>query len=320
MRKAWIITDGKTGAEVQSKGVCEALNAEYSLKSIRPSIPWKWLAPRGPVMPSDRSDRPTSFIQSPLPDLAFAASRLAIPYLQEIKKASQGYTFTVALLDPRIGSQVADLVWVPHHDKLHGSNVITSITSPHPHSPDKLLAMRGAASDILDALPFPRVMVSLGGPNGSYKFTPNAINRLVNAVQDMATLGASFLITASRRTPRSLYEYIDVATRGRPRLLWDGGAGDNPYLRFLANADYYIVTADSVNMTGEACATGRPVYVFMPDGKGGKFEVFHKALRAYGATRILPDQIDTLEDWSYEPLDSAYFIATEIEKRIANKS
>ena len=83
----------------------------------------------------------------------------------------------------------------------------------------------------------------------------------------------------------------------------------------LAAADLLIVTADSVNMTGEACSTGRPVYVFEPSGGSAKFRRFHDGLRRYGATRTLPGTVGRVESWSYRPLDSAAIIAEEIERR-----
>jgi mitochondrial fission protein ELM1 len=83
----------------------------------------------------------------------------------------------------------------------------------------------------------------------------------------------------------------------------------------LAHADVLIATADSVNMTGEAAATGRPVYVFAPSYGSAKFARFHEAMRRYGATRALPHQFTTLQTWCYEPLDAARPIAAEIEQR-----
>jgi mitochondrial fission protein ELM1 len=80
-----------------------------------------------------------------------------------------------------------------------------------------------------------------------------------------------------------------------------------------------IVTADSVNMCGEACATGRPVYVFTPSGGSPKFSRFHEALSAQGATRPLPDKFTELESWDYRPIDGAQSIASEIEKRYARR-
>ena len=68
-------------------------------------------------------------------------------------------------------------------------------------------------------------------------------------------------------------------------------------------------------MVGEACATGRPVYVFEPEGGSAKFARFHEALRRHGATRPLPERFERLEVWSYAPLNSAETIAREIVRR-----
>jgi hypothetical protein len=122
------------------------------------------------------------------------------------------------------------------------------------------------------------------------------------------------MITPSRRTHQRLLASVEQATRGAPRILWDG-SGDNPYGDFLAHADALVVTADSVNMTGEACATGRPVYVFEPSAGSEKFRRFHETLRALGATRPLPERVEAVPTWGYTPLDSARIIAAEIEVR-----
>ncbi len=122
------------------------------------------------------------------------------------------------------------------------------------------------------------------------------------------------LITPSRRTPPAMLEAADAATRHKPRILWDG-QGENPYPSFLALGDVFVVTADSVNMTGEACATGRPVYVFTPAAGRAKFHRYHQALQDYGATRPLPAAMPELPVWSYEPLHTAGYVACEIEKR-----
>jgi mitochondrial fission protein ELM1 len=137
---------------------------------------------------------------------------------------------------------------------------------------------------------------------------------LAGALASLAALSVSFLITPSRRTPAPLLEAVTESTRLRPRIVWDG-EGENPYPSFLAHADLLIVTADSVNMTGEACATGRPVYVFSPTGGSSKFARFHDALTRYGATRALPDRVCRLTSWNYEPLNSACEIASAIEQR-----
>jgi mitochondrial fission protein ELM1 len=213
-----------------------------------------------------------------------------------------------------VGTSAADLYWVPEHDRLRGPNVITTLTSPHGFTPQRLAELRRAIPPELAALPTPRVAMAIGGPNGDYRYTPAALARLVSALRSLAVLGTGLMITPSRRTPTEIVAHVREAVAGAPQLFWDG-TGENPYPQFLAHADAFIVPGDSVNMVGEACATGRPVYVFEPEGGSAKFARLHEALRRHGATRPLPERFERLDVWSYAPLNSAETIAREIERR-----
>ena len=90
--------------------------------------------------------------------------------------------------------------------------------------------------------------------------------------------------------------------------------------RSAAICTVMVVTADSVNMTGECCATGRPVYVFTPSGGKAKFHRFHRQLEEWGATRPLPEIVERLSGWTYAPIDSTAVIAREIETRWLRRS
>jgi mitochondrial fission protein ELM1 len=84
--------------------------------------------------------------------------------------------------------------------------------------------------------------------------------------------------------------------------IWDG-FGENPYFAFLALADAFLVTADSVSMISEAAATGKPVHILDLDGGNAKFTRFHAAMQAAGITRPFAGHI---ESWSYPvPDDTA---------------
>lgn len=312
--RAWIITDGKAGMVVQCKGVADALGLNYEMKRVETHGFWRLIPPYGPVQPSDRPGRPGALLTPPWPAIAIGSGRASIPYIRAIKRYSQGATFTIILQDPRIGNGVADLIWVAEHDALRGDNVVVTVTSPHSYAPERLAKLRRELPPEILALPQPRITVVLGGKNGSYKFTDADDDRFAKALTTLGRLGASFMITPSRRTHARLLRVADKATRNRPRILWDG-TGPNPYPYFLAGADYLVVTADSVNMTGEACATGRPVYVFEPSRGSAKFRNFHQRLQGIGATRPLPSNLERLEDWTYAPIDSASVIAKEVERR-----
>lgn len=313
-RSCWIITDGKVGMDVQARGVADALGLAYEMKSVDPKGVWRALSPFGPVGPGERFAAPGSVFAPPFPEFALATGRLSIPYVRALRRNAGPRTYCVVLQDPKTGPRTADLIWVPAHDRRRGANVITTLTAPHSLTPARLAALRSSPPESLGALPGPRVAVVLGGPNAVFRYTPAAIARLGAGLKLLADSTGSFLITPSRRTPEAMLAAVEAATRTHPRLLWRG-EGANPYADFLANADAIVVTADSVNMTGEACATGRPVYVFTPDGGSAKFARFHEALRRYGATRPLPETLGRIEAWSYRPLDSAQEIATEIVRR-----
>lgn len=313
-RRAWLITDAKIGMDVQVRGVADALGLDYQMKHVAPRGLWRLMAPWGPINPAERFGSAGSMFAPPWPDIVLATGRLAIPYIRALVRQAGPRTFSVVLQDPKTGPRTADLIWVPQHDSRRGANVITTLTAPHSFTAARLAALRQDMPADIAALPAPRVTVVLGGPNAVYSYRPEDNARLAEALRTMATLGVSFLVTPSRRTPPDLLSAVRDALQEAPALIWDGRS-DNPYPDFLAHADFVIVTADSVNITGEACATGRPVHVFMPSGGSKKFDRFHRALRDYGATRLLPAAFVGLENWHYEPLDAAAVIASEIERR-----
>ncbi len=313
--KAWLITDDKAGMQVQARGVAEALGADWELKEVAPQGFYRFAAPYGPPDPRDGDGK---LLSPPWPDIAIATGRLSVPYIRALRKLAGVRTFTIVLQDPKTSARTADLIWVPEHDRRRGANVITTLTAPHGYSPARLAGLRATEPSWLAALPHPRVAVILGGKNAVYKFTDADDDRLEASLASFARLGASFLVTPSRRSHQRLVRAVDRATSTAPRFFWDG-TGDNPYPAFLAHADLFVVTGDSVNMTGEPLATGRPVYVFEPSGGSAKFRRFHEALRRYGATRPLPGEVKSLEGWSYPPLDSAAEIAAIVATRLARR-
>ncbi len=300
--------------DVQVRGVAEALGLDYEIKHVNPRGIWKLAAPWGPVAPSAHFGRPGTQFAPPWPDVAISLGRRSVPYLKALRRAAGEAVFAIQMLDTRAGLGVADVIWVPEHDQLRGANVITTPTAPHSFTAQRLAELRSTIPPEIAALPHPRVAVILGGKNGIYKFSTVDDTRLAGALRSIGALGASFLITPSRRTHEGFLDVVDEATKAFPRILWKG-EGANPYPDFLAHADLFMVTADSVNMVGEACATGRPVLVFKPSGGSAKFHRFHAALESRGATRELPDHLEAIPSWNYEPLQSAQEIAVEIERR-----
>ncbi|WP_342360526.1 mitochondrial fission ELM1 family protein [Terrarubrum flagellatum] len=309
---AWVLTDGKAGDEIPCIGVAEALGLTPVIRRVKPRAPWFWLAPWGPIDPAEAPDRPGSPIAPPFPDLVIGTGRRAIPYVKRVKKGSGGRTFTVILKDPRAGAGAADFIWVPEHDRLRAANVMTTLTSPHRISQAKLAAARVAPPAFIEALPPPRAAVLVGGDSRHLRFSDADVASLTERLSMLAAGGASLMGTLSRRTPPKLADAMRKLFAEHQGWLWDG-TGDNPLIPLLALADAVVVTADSANMPGEAAATGKPVLVFSPGGRGHpKHRAFLAGLAAQGVVHNFSGR---LEGRPYPPLDSTPAIAQAIAER-----
>ena len=128
------------------------------------------------------------------------------------------------------------------------------------------------------------------------------------------------MVSTSRRTDsvarKALIESLEDGTK---IYIWRDECGDNPYLAYLALSDTVVVTGDSTSMCTEACATGRPVYIFAPaESTGPKHRRLHKMLYDYGSARPLSAALNStsLIGWSYKPINDAVKIAREISHRM----
>ncbi len=308
---AWALSDGKAGDELQCVAVIEALGLTPELRRVNPRAPFAWLMPWGGIDPREGPSRPGSPLAPPFPDLVVASGRRAIPYLRAVRRLSAGRTFTVVLKDPRTGAGTADLIWVPAHDRLRGANVVVTTTSPHRMTAERLAAARAMPDPRLAALPAPRAAILAGGDSRHHRFQPGDIARFAAALDRLAASGVSLMGTLSRRTPPPLAAALQDVFARHGGFLWDG-TGDNPYAGLLALADAVVVTADSVNMVGEAAATGRPILVFEPSGGHRKITAFLDALRREGLVHAFTG---SLEGEPYEPLNSTRVIADAILAR-----
>ncbi|MDF3064145.1 MAG: nucleoside-diphosphate sugar epimerase [Microvirga sp.] len=311
--RAWIVTDGKAGDELQCLAVAEALGITPEIRRIGPRAPFWWLTPYGPIDIRDRPSRRGSPIAPPFPDLLIGSGRRAVPYVRKVKRASRGRTFTVFLKDPVTGPRTADLIWVPEHDKLRGPNIVTTITPPHRVSPERLAAARAEPDPRLASLARPRVAVLAGGASKHYPFHAEDAARFLAGLTRLAATGVGLMATTSRRTPEALRDGLASLVARHGGFLWDG-KGQNPYIALLALADAIVVTADSYNMVGEAAATGAPILVFEPSGGHPKLRAFLEDLERHGAVKRFEGR---LEAFRYEPLDSTPTIAEAVREGLA---
>src|SRR5882672_9681593 len=186
-RRGWIISDGKTGNDVQTRGVFDALQLECEVKHVAPTGLWQAFSPWGPVSPAERFGTLHSQFRPPWPEFAISIGRLTTPYIRRLKQLAGLATYTIILQNPKVAPKTADLFWVPEHDPRRGANVITTLTAPHSFTAQRLRELRATQPPDIAALPSPRVAVLLGGPNGDFAYTQVALARLGAALRTLAS-------------------------------------------------------------------------------------------------------------------------------------
>jgi len=313
-RVCWVVSDGKAGMEVQCRGLAEALGFDPVVKRIAMRRPWRWMPPPLIGDALARTGPAADSLAPPWPDVLIASGRQTVALSIAMRKRSGGRTFTIQVQNPVVNTAHFDVVVAPRHDRLDAANVIVTTGSLNRVTEARLAA---AAADVGAAyahLPHPRVAVLIGGNSKTHTLSAAAVRHLGEQLADLARReGAGLMVTPSRRTGAANVAMLRRALAGLSAEIWDG-TGENPYYGFLALADSFIVTGDSVNMVSEAATTGKPVHIVDLDGGSAKFRRFHATLRVEGITRPFSG---ALENWTYAPLRDTQRAAEEIRRRLA---
>lgn len=279
-----MISDGGAGNHRQAMALADALELTPRVINLRLRQPWDALAPHLRLAARrGMDDRNAQPIEPPWPDLAIGCGRRAALLTRCLRNWSARRCFTVQILDPRIPADHFDVVVAPRHDRLVGANVIETLGALNPIDDAWLKPGRNRFASFGE-LPAPRTAVLIGASNASVTLDDAWFDTLLDVLTTQHALtGGSFLVSTSRRTPAQRIEHLRKQFSCWPGVFWAGlEDGENPYAAMLAWADRIIVSADSVNMISEACATGKPVHAFTVDPVRGKLANFHEALREGG--------------------------------------
>lgn len=307
--RALILSDGKMGDLAQCRGVAQALGANAVEIVVKPGT----VATLFKSMRADTQFHEHLEALTDAPDIVLASGRRSVPYLKATKTKWGRQTVTAFLKDPRTGTQTADLIWVPAHDKLRGERVVVTDTGPHSHT----AALQAAAAKELETkfaahdLPRPWLGVLLGGATKKVPYEDATVAAFLEALKTASKTAGAVLVTASRRTPPAL---IGAAKNAHTNVwVWDGN-GANPYPGMLGACDAFLVTGDSHNMVSEALSTGKQVMVFRPSGLPAKFSRFLDQMTQSGhiTAPMLADFTHT-----QEPLDATPVIAARIREILA---
>lgn len=247
----WIFSDSIMGHEIQSIALASKLADKIELFHCTLRQPWLSFAPR--ILPRFGKNIIWKQIQpntSQGPDAIITCGR---------RMAAVGKFFKrkigcrqIQILNPGDNHTNYDVLICPEHDRLKGNNVINSKGSLHNISPESLEKIKCQEAFEIDKK---IVCLILGNPaQGFFKELDELAIQISHFFPQY-----QLMICGSRRTPRKYYSTINKAFP-KARAVWlTEKNGDNPYQALLACSHSLLVTADSINMVSEACATSRCV-------------------------------------------------------------
>jgi len=324
--RVWVLDDPRAGFGMQALGIAERLGVPFR----RMALSWNWkahlagLARHGSLLGITAGARRT--MAEALPDLALADERPGLVISAGSRAATVALWLkahtgcrVVQCLGPGFGGlfreEQFDLLVIPEHDRPPAApNILAVLGAPHRLSPLVLRQARASWKERLAHLPRPRVALLVGGPQRANNMPPALAHGLGRTVARLASARrGSVLASSSQRTGAEATEALAAGLSRVLHLLYRFGEPDeDPYTAFLASADAIVVTADSIAMISEACATGAPVYIALPELAGPRQRRLLATLYDAGQARPLHED---LSPWPRPTLDEAGRVATEIRRR-----
>jgi uncharacterized protein len=308
----WAVSDGRAGNVRQAEALAHALDAgPVRGVVVQARSPWRQFAPLRPPGSDHAFGRDfRSLLRGPAA-LAVGCGRQAALATRLLRERGMR---VVQVLDPRVDPSHWDLVIAPRHDRVRGSNVLSTLGSLNPVD-DRWLADGRAVFPDFARLPSPRTGVLIGASSRHARVDAAACRQLARELHAcLARDGGSVLLTASPRTSSALRSILRDAFAPLPGVRWLGPEdGRNPYAGLLGWADRIVCSPDSVNMISEACATTVPVHVFALDDAHGRLRGFLDALVAGGRIRGMQAG---LAPFAVTPLRETARVASEVRARL----
>ncbi|MDO5675574.1 MAG: ELM1/GtrOC1 family putative glycosyltransferase [bacterium] len=280
--QVWILLGPKQGDNAQLRALAQLLTWPCTEKQLvfnrLAALPNIFL---GAGLHSSKNG--ASLLRPPWPDLVITIGRRGVPAARWVQKQSGGRSKLVHLGRPWGPLHWFDLIvttpqyGLPKRENvLHNSLPISSQSKLSNQCSQRSSQTQHDCRDTavwldrFSTLPRPWIALLSGGTSRPYVFdkeTGTALGRAASAFAQAQ--GGSLLLTAGRRCPAVSFTALSAAIKacGCPSYIHNPhnpheSGQDNPYAAYLALADRFIVTSDSVSMAADACLSGKPVSVY----------------------------------------------------------
>ena len=267
--RVWLLTSFRAGDNAQVLGLAEALGWPFEIKQLK-FRKTEFITNRllGSTLAGVIAEG-SSHLTPPWPDLVISAGRRNEPVARWIRdqarrSGERRETRLVHLGRPWADPRHFDLiVTTPQYRVPDRANVLTIGAPLHRITANRLAEAKVQWEPKLAHLPRPWIAILVGGNSPPYVFDAAMAQALARQASSLARKsGASLLITTSPRTQPEAAAALRQAIEGASFFRgWSPDPESNPYLGFLALADAFIVTGESMSMAAEACSTGKPVHL-----------------------------------------------------------
>ena len=289
----WIFSDSIKGHEIQSQALASKLANNVSLFHCSLRQPWLSFAPK--ILPRFGKNIIWENQKPDLnhcPDAIITCGRRMAAIGKYYKKLSNSKH--VQILNPGDNHHNYDVMVCPEHDGLSGDNIINSKGSLHQISTAWLAKKKSDCQKHQKITNNKIISLFIGNPTTMFfKQLEDLSTKITHNYPDY-----DLLICGSRRTAKKYRKNIKQCFN-QAKLCWlSESDGKNPYKCLLASSDVFLVTADSINMISEACATNSIVIAIAQQKISLKHKCFiqsiSKRLSTFGTTHSNPMPLDTI--------------------------
>lgn len=303
--KIWVLVDSRVGNSNQAIALADELGEIYETKNIEynrfAKLPNFILALR----PFHVKEHILKALKNEeLPNIIISSGRRTAALAAYLRKLSNDKLKIIQIMRPDINPSKFALIILPQHDSFTQTlpNVVRIIGALNRIQEKLSVAASEFTQNYPDLEKF--IAVVLGGSNKKWDFNLAEAKWLADKISILSrNHSMPLFISFSRRTPDNVKKLFRDVFHW-PHIIYDPtDSTPNPYPGILAKATFCITTADSISMCSEAAATGKPLYIFMPENFNlKKHKFFIQQLVDLEIVKRLDSLTNHLEDYKYEPL------------------
>lgn len=309
--KALLLTEGAHGMVSQVEGLAKALKLDFNHCFVNLKRPWRYF-------PINLVPISKSVIDGKIPEqienqILISCGKNSIISSLFLKRNNKNL-FNIHIQNPKVNFSNFDLIVAPEHDKIIGSNVLSTFGALHYITKQEVESSNNFFSKYNLSEENKIVSLILGGPNRYYDFNEIDLGNIFLSIKDIfLDKGFKLILIRSRRTPENIIDFAKKFFLNSAVII--DFVSKEFYLSALKISKTIIVTCDSTSMISECAITQKPIFVAKMKAKrrNKRFEYFLNSFKEKGIIRFLGENTD---DWKYPALDETNRIATIIKERL----